>query len=412
MDAPPRLTGQSGAGLLEAVVGEGFAVALQDGLTRSAAGFSGSRDRARSRRVPPRPGVLARPASRGTAQSVLLPAESAAVLRRFEAALPALLHDRGADAATPVPVLLAYARRVLREAARAQDRPAGDAPPGTPGPGAGAPCRRTGPAAGSDCPETAAVSSLLMECAVLHVLEGDDGSGTAPARAAGLTRTLGRVIRADTASVRSADRHPDRLWHERRRIARDLHDELGTSLELALRRLESHAAGAADPEGHLAAVGASLREATGHTRGLVEGLRTQTAVPPLEQAVRRFSTQAAPASVTVSVATGGDERLVPDAWRFEVFLVVRECLRNAFTHAGADRVAVASRVTRRWMYVRVEDDGAGFDPAHPLPSGRPGHGLGSMSERLAEIGGRITVRGTPGTGTRVDIHVPLRPQSA
>ncbi|MCF2436105.1 hypothetical protein LV779_24010 [Streptomyces thinghirensis] len=119
MDAPPRLTGQSGAGLL-AVVGEGFAVALQDGRTRSAAA-SPTAGTGLSPAVSPASAY--RPARvRGTAQSMLSPAESAAVLPPLRGGAAPLLR-RGADAVTRVPCC----SRTRRDAAggRAGAGPAG-----------------------------------------------------------------------------------------------------------------------------------------------------------------------------------------------------------------------------------------------------------------------------------------------
>ncbi|MBT2488583.1 hypothetical protein J7E96_08605 [Streptomyces sp. ISL-96] len=79
---------------------------------------------------------------------------------------------------------------------------------------------------------------------------------------------------------------------------------------------------------------------------------------------------------------------------------VRECLRNCFEHAAAGRITVTSRVTRRWAHVRVKDNGIGLNM-------HEGNGLRCVSERIAEIGGRITVDSVPGEGSSIDVHLPL-----
>ncbi|GHF75049.1 hypothetical protein GCM10010218_65130 [Streptomyces mashuensis] len=362
MDALIHPTAPSGLGMLEAVVGTGFATALRDGLNRSAT--TGLPKSARLNGGSPTAGTttaLRRPSA--------LPVDAAAVLRRFEAALPAALEGHDADVPALRPALCLHARRVLAAAAQEDttDWPA--------------------PALLRSHPEAVATAaSLLMTCAVQELLQDPDAdAATTARRVARLARVLGTPAGDDA----------DRLWRERRRMAREVHDELGSPLTLALRHLE---------DGRLAAAGRSVREAIDRTRTLTGRLHATTALPPLPEAVRAFAAQAAPAGIEVTVHATGDERLVSDACRRELFLAVRECLLNSFTHAATDRVRVTFRTTRRWTHARVEDDGRGFTPT---PSHAPG--LRSMTERIEDIGGRLTLESAPDEGTRVSIHLPLTP---
>ncbi|MFD2010999.1 sensor histidine kinase [Streptomyces narbonensis] len=387
--------------MLESFVGQGFAAALQDGLSRSVSPYASAPRSGSGRRFGPlerHDRTQQHSDSAELPQGVLLPHEAGAILRLFEQRLhSALQSDRELELDTLAvrAALTACAHRILDDAGVETDGAAAEPAPHS-------------PALPALTPElTAAAGSLLTECALLHVMAGTH-STQAVARAISLIQPIGRAVRRQSiARPVTADAHRD-LWHERRRLAREIHDGLGTNLSVALRRLELRAEHDEDPDGHLAAAGTCLRSALGHARDLVTGLREETVVPPLREAVESFAAQAAPDSVSVTFSATGAERQVPDSSRHQIFLAVRECLRNCFEHAAADRVTVTSRVTRRWAHVRVKDDGVGFDACGTGPDARDGNGLRCMADRIAEIGGRVTIDSRPGEGTSVDIHLPLQ----
>jgi signal transduction histidine kinase len=62
------------------------------------------------------------------------------------------------------------------------------------------------------------------------------------------------------------------------------------------------------------------------------------------------------------------------------------------------------------MLLQIEDDGFGFDP-DKLPASHTAYGLGIMSQRAAEVGGRVEVKSAPGIGTEVIIEVPLKEEA-
>lgn len=100
--------------------------------------------------------------------------------------------------------------------------------------------------------------------------------------------------------------------------------------------------------------------------------------------------------------------LAPEA-RITVYRVVQEALMNIERHARAETVLIACTTTDDELSIEVEDDGVGFDPAemqHPRENGQ-GLGLLGMRERLALLGGMCTVDSQPGQGTRVLIRLPL-----
>jgi len=85
--------------------------------------------------------------------------------------------------------------------------------------------------------------------------------------------------------------------------------------------------------------------------------------------------------------------------------IVREAVTNAVRHSHAQTVEVELTHRRRWVSVRVADDGVGFSP-EAIPSNRAHCGLASMKERAARAGGHVTVTSSPGTGTIVEARVP------
>ncbi|MBS1879219.1 MAG: GAF domain-containing sensor histidine kinase [Actinobacteria bacterium] len=85
-----------------------------------------------------------------------------------------------------------------------------------------------------------------------------------------------------------------------------------------------------------------------------------------------------------------------------VYRLVQEALNNVVKHAGADHVSLRARVVDGDVEVRVEDDGAGFDPA----AQREGRGLNGMRERVKVLGGELAVSSQPGGGCRVEVRLP------
>ncbi|MFF8608949.1 sensor histidine kinase [Streptomyces sp. NPDC015346] len=396
------MTQDSGLGLLEAVVGEGFTVALHDGLRRAAAErtlrLAGDDPR---RLAPPRSErtkpvrAAARPAVQHPSPSPPLAlADNAAVLRRFEQ----LLAERrpvgstgstgstgsdlapvavGSSPGEPPLLLTSFAHHVLRTAEAGTPPEPGETPRDI---------------------SAAEATALLIESALAEQRDGDPTDDTgALDRAISLTRAL-----ADGVAAANLGDGPDQLWRERRRLARELHDGVSAPLAAALSRLESPGE---RPEAAAAGLAACLRETLDSVTDLVGTLRLHTELRPFDEAVRDFARQEAPDGLRMTVRSTGDELAVPGSWRREVLLTVRECLRNVFTHADATHVVVVSRVTRQWLFVRVEDDGTGFDPESPTVHAR--QGLRSMRERMEDIGGRLSVESAHGSGTRIGIHLPL-----
>ncbi len=195
---------------------------------------------------------------------------------------------------------------------------------------------------------------------------------------------------------------------ERRRLARELHDETGqalTSILLGLKTLEETLE--AD---EARAATAGLRELVVATlqdvRRLAVELRPSALddfglVAALEHLASSFSEQTGIA-IDLGVALG-TERL-PGEVETALYRIVQESLTNVVKHARARHVSIALTRMEGSVTAVVEDDGQGFDPDE-APSG--GFGLIGMRERLALLGGRLRIESSPGAGTTIAADVPL-----
>ena len=99
------------------------------------------------------------------------------------------------------------------------------------------------------------------------------------------------------------------------------------------------------------------------------------------------------------VATG---RVELDDATGELVRAAREAIVNAARHSGASRIDVTLEAKSASVTVVIRDRGRGFDPG----SVTKGHGLGSIEERLARVGGWMTVHSSAGEGTEVEISIP------
>jgi len=198
---------------------------------------------------------------------------------------------------------------------------------------------------------------------------------------------------------------------ERKRIARELHDDTAqalTSVLVRLRLLERWSAG----DERLRAGLTELRDLTGDT---LEGVRRMAIDlrPPmlddlgLEAALQAFVQDFSHRwPVKAKFTSGRLGRLPPDV-ELVLYRIVQEALSNVAKHANASRVE--ARLSRRGRSLRlvIEDDGCGFDVEAAMGSRGSGLGLFGMEERLALIGGSVQVESVVGRGTRISVEAPL-----
>lgn len=202
---------------------------------------------------------------------------------------------------------------------------------------------------------------------------------------------------------------------ERERIARTLHDTILQTVQGLMLRLDALALSLPADAPAREALDAMLRDAgsaVGEGRDRVSELRA-TAVPVLEDGVRACvaELQALYPSVCCAVQVEGAPRGLPADVADEAHQIVREALRNAFTHAHARRIDVRIDHGRRALVLAVQDDGRGLDADVARAGHRSGHwGLIGMRERAARIGARLDITSGasngPAIGTTITLTVP------
>jgi signal transduction histidine kinase len=200
---------------------------------------------------------------------------------------------------------------------------------------------------------------------------------------------------------------------ERRRLARELHDETGqalTSILLGLKAIRAAPSDAAAEQAE-ADVRDLVVQALQDVRALAVDLRPSALddfglVPALERLAGTFEERSGIRTVVES--TLRDERLPAEA-ETVLYRVVQEALTNVAKHADAARVSIV--LTRRGGGVStiVEDDGRGFEAGETR---RDALGLVGMRERLALLDGTLTVESVPGKGTALVAYVPVSPRGA
>jgi two-component system sensor histidine kinase UhpB len=97
---------------------------------------------------------------------------------------------------------------------------------------------------------------------------------------------------------------------------------------------------------------------------------------------------------------------LPAALENDVYKIAQEALNNILKHSGASWVALRLMQKERILYLEIQDDGRGFDPA--VAAGTAGIGFASMRERAARLGGELRINSKPGAGTRIALTVPIR----
>ena len=224
-----------------------------------------------------------------------------------------------------------------------------------------------------------------------------------------LTRmTLARLLDASSRYATSLinEVHQAQIG-ERSLIARELHDRLGHSLSAAYRNLEAHELAQErrrdDVDRRVVIARESLHDAVGYLRTLTADLQLSQPLGSLDEALANFLSTVETGGVGLHTEINGDESWVPPEVLDEVFLVVREALRNAVAHAGARAIHAVVDITPHELRATVADDGVGFDPA----TARCGSGLRAMAERAAAVGGRLAVGMAGHRGTSIELVVPL-----
>ena len=201
---------------------------------------------------------------------------------------------------------------------------------------------------------------------------------------------------------------------ERKRLARELHDDSAQTLTAVLMTLKT-------AEDALPAASHGARQAMDRSRSQLEvALREiRKAIVDLRPsalddlglaaAVRSYADEhLRPLGIKVALEIGGDEQRATGAAATAIFRIVQEAVNNVARHSGARRARIALEFGPSAVLTVVQDDGAGFDPEsfrQPQESGR-GLGLLGMRERAELFGGDVEIESGAGQGTSVRVRIP------
>jgi signal transduction histidine kinase len=193
---------------------------------------------------------------------------------------------------------------------------------------------------------------------------------------------------------------------ERRRVARELHDDVSQRLALLAIELESPEASE-----HLDVAASRAQDLARDVHTIAHNLQ-----PPrldgagLTEELTTFCSEVtARHQLHVDCRLPDGELHVPADIALALFRIAQEAVQNAVKHSAADEVSVELGVSPRWASITVTDDGRGFDAEKTRR--RRALGITGMTERMRTLGGWLTVDSVPGEGTTVSAWVPLEGRS-
>ena len=200
---------------------------------------------------------------------------------------------------------------------------------------------------------------------------------------------------------------------ERRRLASDLHDEIGTMLsvtKMSLNQLERKIDDTPENSLQIQKTRALLDDTMGNVRRISRNLVPTTLERfGLMAAMEELSEKATSSDVLVLIESPEPLERIPAAQALMLYRIAQELIHNAIKHAGASQVEVQFVYFDDSVRMSVLDNGRGFDYDQAVKDQRSGLGLRNIESRLAVIDGHVTFDVAPGRGSRIHVqtHLPL-----
>jgi PAS domain S-box-containing protein len=227
----------------------------------------------------------------------------------------------------------------------------------------------------------------------------------------GIARDITERKVAEAALAKSREERFRELERVRKRIATDLHDDIGSSLTKIslLSEVINQRAGTRDGEitQPLSMIAGTSRELVDSMSDIVWAINPQKDhLSDLTGRMHRFA---------ADVLTAGNIKFTwhaPDLEndvsvganvRREIFLTFKECINNMVKHSHCSEAHLEVRINSVSLEVHLRDNGKGFDTSDETD----GHGLLSIRERAAALGGHLKIQSASGKGTRIRMKVPL-----
>jgi signal transduction histidine kinase len=234
-----------------------------------------------------------------------------------------------------------------------------------------------------------------------------------------------RELQALYRELRERDRARGRLLEklisaqedERKRIARELHDETCQTLSALVLKLErALAAPATASQAALADTKALAVRTLEEIHRVIYDLRPSVLDDlGLPAAIRWYADRMlTPRGISWRCEFGDLERRFAPEVEIALFRLVQEAITNIARHANAETVLVQASIKDDVLTIEIEDDGVGFEPASVVEADVRGRGLGlmGMRERVDLLGGTFHLDSSPGEGTAVRLTVPVAAEVA
>jgi ligand-binding sensor domain-containing protein/signal transduction histidine kinase len=200
---------------------------------------------------------------------------------------------------------------------------------------------------------------------------------------------------------------------ERGRIAKDIHDDLGSSLTRIMmlgERVQEDIARPAELEVHAGKIVTSARATVQSLDEIVWAVNPENdtldgLVGYLNQYANQFF-QSTNVKCRLEMPARLSRLVLPAEVRHDLFLVVKEALNNVLKHAQAAEVRLRLAESATGVEIEIEDNGRGFEPGAGR-AGRRGNGLENMRKRMASLGGGFRLTSAPGQGTKLEFTVSV-----
>ncbi|HXT10019.1 MAG TPA: sensor histidine kinase [Candidatus Angelobacter sp.] len=199
---------------------------------------------------------------------------------------------------------------------------------------------------------------------------------------------------------------------ERARIARDLHDDLGsllTRISLLGGLLHADKDNPAQVDAHAQKISQSADQTVRALEEIVWAVRPASdTLQGLVDYIAHFANELFDGHATrCRLDLPRDLPAIPvqPDIRHNIFLIVKEALNNALKHAAATEVHLLAKISKNILEICIDDNGEGFTPAAAEENG--GHGLRNMRQRAESLNGTLSIESDRGKGTTVRLRVPL-----
>lgn len=213
----------------------------------------------------------------------------------------------------------------------------------------------------------------------------------------------------------------DAYEKERRRLAQDLHDEIGH--DLIVLKLYTQVISLDLKKGQIAQVRSKLRESVSLIKHALAGIRhlvfdlgpaiwcEQGFLPAVRIYTRQYAERT---GIKVRFSVRRLRAELPGHYETALYKVLQGALANVAAHAEARRVEISLASSRDQFVFQIKDDGKGFNPSQKLKAQRSSYGLRAMRDRIELLGGSIEFRSRPSRrppadsrGTTVEVRLPL-----